>query len=87
MNAQLEVRNNDGLTPLQLAIKKQNAGLTLDLLRRRADTSIKTNDCQFAEIKFLDRFALYRREGLQKVPYQLYQMTRDDNLLQKFAGN
>lgn len=90
MKAQLEVRNNDGLTPLQVAIKKQNAGLTLDLLRRGADASVKTNDglnlFQLAETSFLERFAMYRRQGIQKVQYSLYALTRDDNVLQKFSG-
>ena len=37
-------------------------------------------------MSFLERFAMYRRKGIQKLQYSLYAMTRDDNLLQKFPG-
>ena len=91
MNAKLEVRNNKGQTPLQIAVENQNAGLTLELLRKGADFNVKTDEGHdifyLAERSFEKHIISYRRQKIQKVQYSTWAITRDDDMLQKFPGN
>ena len=91
MNAKLEVRNNKGQTPLQVAVENQNAGLTLELLRKGADFNVKTDEGHdifyLAERSFEKHMISYRRQKIQKVQYSTWAITRDDDMLQNFPGN
>lgn len=97
LGANVEARNGIGETPLQTAIRKQNAGLVTSLATV-ADLSVHTADgmsivdlAEFSYITLLKDYIIKERVDLQEL-YKVFIWTNekgvvhDDNAFQKDTG-
>ncbi|KAI4673509.1 uncharacterized protein J4E84_011035 [Alternaria hordeiaustralica] len=86
MGANIEAVHGEGETPLQTAVRNQNAGLVLHLLRSGAKPQVKSKDgldiLELAEVSFLKKFVEHRKAGKNKAVY-LLACDRDDNYFQR----